>query len=125
MDVHGNKAQSRRKDLGEISNKFANYIYLTEDDPAFESIEAICKEIGEHITDTKKYEIETSRISAIEKAVSKIVSSKEKYILLLLGKGHENTQKEGASYVPYKSDSKVVKDLITKYEKEKVNKNNR
>lgn len=118
MGAHGNKAQSRRKDLGEISNKFADYIFLTEDDPAFESIEAICKEIGEYITDINKYEIETSRISAIEKAVNRILDSGEKYILLLLGKGHENTQKEGASYVPYKSDSKIIKDLITKYEKE-------
>lgn len=119
MVVHGNKAQSRRKDLGEISNKFADYIYLTEDDPAFESVDAICKEIANYITDNNKYEIEESRVIAIEKSVNKILSSNEKYILLLLGKGHENTQKEGATYIPYKSDSKIVIDLITKYENNK------
>ncbi len=117
----GNKAQSRRKDLGNITGKFADYIYLTEDDPAFESVEAISKEIASYIEKyTSNYEIEVSRILAIEKAVKKITDSNDMYVLLLLGKGHENTQKEGATYIPYKSDSQVIKDLITKYNKNRA-----
>lgn len=115
----GNKAQIRRRDLGKITGKSADYIYITEDDPAFETVDKISKEIVEFVKEyTDNYEIVEERKDAIYKAIDKIKKSGEKYILLLLGKGNEMTQKVGSDYVPYLGDSNIIKTLIENYEKE-------
>lgn len=117
----GNKAQIRRKDLGEESGKNADYIYITADDPAFESVIQISNEVAKYVEKyTKNYEIIEDRSEAIKKAVEKVLSSDEKYIILLLGKGNEIKQKVGSDYVPYFGDSQNIKKCIEEYEKSKV-----
>lgn len=117
----GNKAQIRRKDLGEESGKNADYIYITADDPAFESVIQISKEVAKYVEKyTKNYEIVEDRAEAIKKAVNRVLSSNEKYIILLLGKGNEIKQKVGRDYVPYFGDSQVIKKYIDEYEKSRL-----
>ena len=114
----GNKAPIRRKDLGEVAALNSDYIYLTEDDPAYETVLGICNEISETVKlYNNNYEIIEDRTEAIKKAVEKIINSKEKYILLLLGKGNECTQKVGSGYAQYVGDSKNITDCIKAYEK--------
>ena len=45
----GNKALIRRKDMGEVSGKMADFIYVTEDDPAEEKIDVKEVEITEDL----------------------------------------------------------------------------
>jgi len=45
----GGKAFNRRKDMGEISGKRADRIFLVPDDPGNEDPQAICEEIGGYI----------------------------------------------------------------------------
>lgn len=117
----GNKAQIRRKDLGRQAGKNADYIYITADDPAFESVISISKEVAKYVSEyTNNYEIVEDRSEAIKKAVEKVLNSDDKYIILLLGKGNEIKQKVGAEYVPYFGDSQNIKKCIEEYEKEKV-----
>lgn len=113
----GNKAQIRRKDLGEVAGKNASYIYITEDDPAFESVMQISKEVEKYVKEyTTNYEIIEDREEAIKKAVNKVLNSNEKYIILLLGKGNETSQKVGRKLAPYLGDSEVIKACINEYE---------
>lgn len=117
----GNKAQIRRKDLGRQAGKNADYIYITADDPAFETVASISKEVAKYVREyTNNYEIVEDRSDAIKKAVEKVLNTEDKYIILLLGKGNEIKQKVGAEYVPYFGDSQNIKRCIEEYEKSKV-----
>lgn len=119
----GNKAQIRRKDLGEEAGKNADKIYLTADDPAYESVEQISNEIAKYLSKyNKNYTIIGDRSIAIKEAVEFVKASKDKYIILMLGKGNEKTQKVGNSLVPYKSDMINILECIDEYEKECIKK---
>lgn len=114
----GNKAQIRRKDLGEVAGKNADYIYITEDDPAYETVMQISEEIAKYVQQySANFEIIEKREEAIKKAVEKVLISNDKYIILLLGKGNETTQKVGPGYEEYLGDGEVIKVYIKDYEK--------
>ena len=74
--------------MGKIANKLCNYIYLTDDNPRGENPENIRASIKKSILPSKMIEI-PSRKLAIKKA---ILNSKSDEILIIAGKGHENTQ---------------------------------
>lgn len=115
----GNKAQMRRKDLGEEAGKNADYIYLTEDDPAYETVQGISEEIAEYIKHyTYNYECIPDRSIAIKTAVERVKNSSDQYIILILGKGNELTQKSGTGYKEYVGDSYNIEKCIKLYEKE-------
>lgn len=103
----GGKAYARRKDLGEIAGSNSDYMYLTEEDPQFESIEDICKDIATYVK--CPYEIVLDRTEAIEKAVKNALPGD---VLALLAKGEEDYQKEKGVFVPYESDVKIIKRLF-------------
>lgn len=115
----GNKAQIRRKDLGEVAGKNTDYIYITEDDPAYETVMQISEEIAKYVKQfTTEFEIIEQRAEAVKKAVEKVLESNDKYIILLLGKGNETTQKVGPGYEKYLGDGEVIQKYIEKYEKD-------
>ena len=67
----GNKGVSRRADFGRVVSEFADTVFLTADDPQFESPMAIAKEIAAHITNSDvTVHFEMDRIQAIQQAVS-------------------------------------------------------
>lgn len=103
----GGKAYARRKDLGEIAGSNSDYMYLTEEDPQFESIEEICQDIATYVK--CPYEIVLDRTEAIEKAVR---NAKPGDVIALLAKGEEDYQKEKGVFVPYESDVKIIKRLF-------------
>lgn len=103
----GGKSYARRRDLGEIAGSASSYMYLTEEDPQFESIEDICRDIATYVK--CPYEIVLDRTEAIEKAVK---NAKPGDILALLAKGEEDYQKEKGVFVPYESDIKIIKRLF-------------
>lgn len=109
----GNKAISRRKDMGESAGKYADYIVLTEDDPAEESISDINAEIAKYIGDCK-YDTVSDRGEAVHKAFFDYDA--EKRVVLILGKGEETTQKRGTEFVPTPSDSEYVLMCMKEYE---------
>lgn len=109
----GDKAFERRKDLGEIAGKCADTIYLTEDDPGEEKIIDICQEIGGHITgQNNTYTIILDREEAIEKAV---LECTHKTVVLIAGKGNDNTQRRGRQYVEMPTDAEYALKILDKY----------
>ena len=65
----GNRDQSKRSIIGGIANKYCDKIYLTDDNPRYESPKKIRDEIKKNIEKNKLYEI-SNRKKAIEKAIS-------------------------------------------------------
>ncbi len=112
----GNKALIRRKDMGEVSGKMADFIYVTEDDPAEERIEDICNEIAGHIENVGgkgKYKIIYDREAAIKSAVEDV---KDTAVIILAGKGAETHQKRGLVSEDYASDAVLAKKYLKEYD---------
>lgn len=86
----GNRDNTKRAIMGEISGKIADYTIITSDNPRFEEPEEIIKEIEIGIKNTTgKYECIIDRIEAIKEAI-KIATKRD--IIVLAGKGHEPYQ---------------------------------
>lgn len=116
----GNKALIRRKDMGEVSGKKADFIYITEDDPAEEKIEDICNEIAgyvESVGGKDKYKIIYDRETAIKTAIEDV---KAPSVIILAGKGAETHQKRGLASEYYESDALIAKKYIDEYDERQV-----
>lgn len=106
----GNKAQARRKELGEIAGKYANKAYITEEDAGEEPVLKICQEIVKHMEgNTCECSIIEDREEAIREAIKEASPGS---VILITAKGRETRQKRGLLYVKTKSDVKIVKDIL-------------
>lgn len=103
----GGKAYARRKDFGEIVGKNSDFVYLTAEDPQFETVTSICQEIATYID--CQYEIIEDRKVAVEKAIGE---AKTGDVIVLLAKGEETYQKVKGIFEPYESDLAIAKRLL-------------
>lgn len=111
----GGKALGRRKELGQIAGEYADFIYLTIEDPRFEEVEDISKEIAVYIEECgKPYQIIEDRVEAIRTA---FLAADEQTILLITGKGHETSNNIKGQSVPYATDIYYVQQMIADYNK--------
>ncbi len=106
----GNKAYVRRKDLGTIAGKHSKICILTADDPAYETVEDICKDIATYVEEQNgNYLIIPDRKEAVKKAVE---LANPGDVILLAGKGNETTQKVNGKIEPYESDSVLIQEYL-------------
>lgn len=106
----GKKALSRRRELGEIAGKYANKVFITEEDAGEEPVMKICEEIAGHVrSEGCDYEIIVDREEAIKEAID---TADDNTIVLITGKGRETRQKRGGQYVKTPSDVEFVKQLL-------------
>ncbi len=109
----GNKAIIRRKDMGEVSGKEADFVYITEDDPAEENVLDICREIAGYVEGVGgKYKIVADRGEAIKTAIEECDGES---VVILAGKGAEKRQKVGLSSKPYEGDVFFAKKYLSEY----------
>jgi len=101
----GDRDKSKRKVMGEVADKYANYIILTNDNPRCEKPQDILKEIAKGIKNTP-FEIIEDRKEAIKKAIN---LQKDEYVMIL-GKGDEKFMKFCDEKVPF-SDKEIVLEL--------------
>lgn len=105
----GNKAESRRKDFGEVISELVDEVYLTTDDPQYEDPKAIAKEIASHITNPEvKIHFVMDRNQAIHEAIQE---AKAKDIVVVAGKGEDKYQKINGENVAYPGDYAIVKEI--------------
>ena len=98
--------------MGELAGMYADYVYLTEEDPGHASVREICNEIAFYITKYhSNYEIIENRYKAIAKALKNATSDD---VIALLGKGDENYQIIGDAFVPYETDKEIVLKELSK-----------
>ena len=94
--------------MGEVADRYCNKIYITNDNPRFEDPNQISVMIQEGISKKNKTHIELNRALAIKKAIDEL---KDDEILLIAGKGHENSQIVGNRIIEY-SDYEEIKKCI-------------
>ena len=86
----GNRAKSRRFEMGEISGKLADLTIITSDNPRYEDPEAIMDDI---VTGMEKTDGKYVRISDRKEAIAYAIAHGEPGdIIVLAGKGHEDYQ---------------------------------
>ena len=104
----GERDKTKRFKMGKIAEKYCRKIFVTDDNPRNENPKKIRNEI---IKGCKKLSVEIgNRKRAIARAVRELESNE---ILLVAGKGHEETQDYGNKIISF-SDKKVIKKLIKK-----------
>lgn len=110
----GGKAYNRREELGTLSGKYSNEVYLTNDHCAFEDVIKINEQVEKFVLQANKsckvFSI-YDRADAIKLAIESAYKN-SKTVVLVAGKGHETVQKIKDEYVPYKSDLYYVKEYI-------------
>ncbi len=102
----GDRDKGKRKFMAKVANLYADIIYITDDNPRTENPSKIRKQLSEFC----KYSI---NIGDREKAIhNAILSMKEKDILLIAGKGHENYQEVMGEYLPFNDKIVAEEGLI-------------
>lgn len=100
----GNRAKSRRFEMGEVSGKYADFTIITSDNPRFEEPEDILTDIETGISKTDgKYIKITDRKEAIAYAIH---HGQPGDVIVLAGKGHEDYQE--ICGVKYPMDERVL-----------------
>ena len=112
----GDRAKSRRFEMGEVSGKLADLTVITSDNPRTEDPQAIINDIKTGIgkTDGKYVEI-CDRREAIEYVIR---NGQKGDVIILAGKGHEDYQEING--VKYDMDERdIIADVLAKLQAEK------
>lgn len=105
----GNKSYTRRIDFANALSLYADFAYITTDDPAFENFYNISTEIIANLSQNFNYTIIEDRALAIETAHANCDLSS---ILVIVGKGDDCYQRVFGKLIPYESDTKIVRSFI-------------
>jgi UDP-N-acetylmuramoyl-L-alanyl-D-glutamate--2,6-diaminopimelate ligase len=106
----GNRDKVKRAKMGQVADRFANHIILTNDNSRSEPSKEIIKDIKSGIY-YHKPQIIPNRNQAITKA---ILNLKQNDCLLIAGKGHEQFQIIDNQKIP-QNDSQIASDVIRKF----------
>ena len=106
----GERDKFKRLIMGKIANDYCNKIYLTDDNPRRENPKKIRSEIKKKINKSKLKEI-PSREKAIKEAITNLRTGE---ILVVAGKGHENTQDYGHSKKVFSDKNCILKIIKIK-----------
>ena len=106
----GERDHGKRRQMGAIASKFADFVVVTSDNSRSEDPLSIIEDIYKGINKEKEHIIIVERESAIRFAVS-IASRGD--VILLAGKGHEKYEisQEGRRAF---DESEIVKDAVSK-----------
>ena len=105
----GNRDRDKRPIMASVAEKFADYTFVTTDNPRFEDNYEIAMDIVKGFS-KKKWEIILDRGQAIREAIKR---SKKGDIVVIAGKGAENYIDVLGTKIEY-SDTSLVKKIISK-----------
>lgn len=104
----GDRDQSKRAEMGGIAEVFADRLFLTNDNPRYESEEAIIADIIRGIKKPACFIKEPNRRDAI---IAAIDSASSNDVVLIAGKGHEEYQEIAGVRHPF-SDHLIVREIL-------------
>lgn len=105
----GNRAKSRRYEMGEASGRLADLSIVTSGHNRYESFEQIFEDISVGLSKTTgAYIVIPDRKEAIRYAIEHV---EEGDLITIIGLGHETYQEENGVKYPY-SDTEYVKSVI-------------
>ena len=84
----GDRDKSKRKIMGQIASRLADFVVLTSDNPRSESPREIIKDVLKGLDKEKEFAVIESRREAIFDAIIRYARSKD--TVILAGKGHES-----------------------------------
>ena len=117
----GERDKKKRSIMANVCEKYAEKIYVTDDNPRNENPKLIRQMILSGFSKKLAVTEIPSRIQAIETAV---IESKPNSIILVAGKGHETTQTYGKKIINI-SDREIIKNISQKkikFDQKKYNK---
>ena len=106
----GGKGLSRREELPETVAKYADFVWVTEEDPGLDDVSAICRTLQENLAKHGcPCEIVEDREEAVRRAITE---AKAKTVIVMTGKGREEYMHRGNDYVPIESDSAMAERFL-------------
>ena len=115
----GDREKEKRKIMGDIAIKNADFVVVTSDNPRSESPNSIINEILLGMKEAVDFAVIPDRKKAIEYVIA---TAKEGDIILLAGKGHENYEINSYGRSPF-DERKILFNLYKKYYERKCMKN--
>lgn len=104
----GNRDAGKRPIMGEIAQRLADIVYVTDDNPRHEEAAAIRKEVLAGCQPSPNLHEIGNRHEAIAVAIN---SLKAGDVLIIAGKGHENGQIIGDQTLPF-DDAEVAREYL-------------
>jgi len=104
----GNRDKKKRSLMGEVADKFSDFIILTEDNPRCENVKDIIDDIKKGIKKTP-YKIVYNRKDAIKEAIK--IAKEKNFVLFILGKGDESYIEYCDKKIPF-NDREVIKEIL-------------
>lgn len=105
----GGRSLARRKEMGRVSGKYADFTVITSDNPRYENPETIMQAIEAGMKETVgQYRMIADRKEAIRFLLE---NAKAGDILILAGKGHEQYQEINGKYLPF-DERKIVQEIL-------------
>jgi UDP-N-acetylmuramoyl-L-alanyl-D-glutamate--2,6-diaminopimelate ligase len=114
LGAGGNRDSEKRPFMGAASEKYADTLIVTDDNPRDEDPSLIRKALISGLKDKTKLVEISSRESAIQEAVNLSTSSDT---IAVLGKGHETTQETAGRVVDFDDANYLLKFLQEKFGK--------
>lgn len=107
----GDRDRGKRPQMGEIAARYADYSYVTSDNPRTEDPQAIIDEILPGVG-SAPHAVHVDRRVAITQAVA---AAEPGDVVVVAGKGHENYQIIGTQVLPF-DDLAVARDALAQRE---------
>lgn len=109
----GGRARGRRREMGRVAGKYADFTVITSDNPRYEEPEAIMQEIQAGMAETTgEYIMIPDRKAAIRYLLGQ---GQRGDILILAGKGHELYQEVAGQKIDF-DERKIVREILNEYE---------
>ncbi|MDK2858557.1 MAG: UDP-N-acetylmuramoyl-L-alanyl-D-glutamate--2,6-diaminopimelate ligase [Verrucomicrobiota bacterium] len=104
----GNRDTDKRRLMGQVAARLADYSIITNDNPRNETPENIAADIAAGFDSERKYEVVLDRRAAILRGLE---LTGKKDVLLVAGKGHETYQEFAGTIVPF-DDREIVREAL-------------
>ncbi len=104
----GDRDRGKRPLMMHVGQTFADFCWVTADNPRSESLEQIFDDMHKGVTKTETVEFVEDRRMAISRALDRV---EPEDTLLIAGKGHEPYMEFGDTIVPF-DDRQVARELI-------------
>ena len=101
----GDRDRGKRPLMGEVASRLADHVVLTSDNPRSENPAEILREIGAAAPDA---EVIQDRAEAIRRTILQAAAND---VVLLAGKGHEETQEIAGVKTPFSDVDQAVAAL--------------
>ena len=117
IGVAGQRSPARIQGVGEACGRYADRVFFTADDPDLEDPRDIDTRLAHAAADGKaEVIIEPDRVIAVERALREAPAGS---VVVLGGKGDEDTQRVNGVYVHYESDPVIAKRVVAELENER------